>query len=153
YFDFIDSVDLFVLYDDVQYSSGSWRNRNQVKTRNGLRWLTVPVRYRFGEAIDTVAIGRTTDVPWQEVHQRLMQEALEAAPYFTAAMEIWKAAMSANDQQLSALNERLIHMICQYLAIRTPIALSRDFAPKGAKSDRLVDLCQKIGATTYLSGP
>jgi hypothetical protein len=153
YFDFIDSVDLFVLYDDVQYSSGSWRNRNQVKAKSGLRWITVPVRYRFGDPIDAVAIGQTTSVPWQEAHRRLIGDALASAPYFAPAIEIWREGVSAGDRLLSELNLRLIRTICQYLQIPTPIVLSRDFGAKGSKTDRLLDLCGKVGATTYLSGP
>ena len=43
YFDLINSVDEFVLYDDCQYTRQDWRNRNRIKTPNGTRWLTIPV--------------------------------------------------------------------------------------------------------------
>jgi len=43
YFDLIAAVDEFILYDDVQYTRRDWRNRNQIKTPQGLQWLTVPV--------------------------------------------------------------------------------------------------------------
>ena len=43
YFDMIAAVDEFVLYDDMQYTRRDWRNRNQIKTPQGLQWLTVPV--------------------------------------------------------------------------------------------------------------
>jgi len=46
YFDLIDDVDRFVFYDDVQFSKGSWRNRNRIKTPRGLAWITVPVRHK-----------------------------------------------------------------------------------------------------------
>jgi hypothetical protein len=54
YFDFIASVDLFVIYDDVPYSKNSWRNRNRIKTPRGMEWLTVPVHGRLNDRIDEV---------------------------------------------------------------------------------------------------
>ena len=36
YFDLIGSVDTFVFYDEMQYTKRDWRNRNKIKTRNGL---------------------------------------------------------------------------------------------------------------------
>ena len=44
YFDLINMVDEFVLYDDVQFTKNDWRNRNIIKTNQGLRWLTIPVK-------------------------------------------------------------------------------------------------------------
>jgi len=44
YFDIINSVDEFILYDEVQYTKNDWRNRNRIKTANGPLWLTIPVR-------------------------------------------------------------------------------------------------------------
>ncbi len=43
YFDLINMVDEFVLFDDMQYTKRDWRNRNKIKTANGSEWLTVPV--------------------------------------------------------------------------------------------------------------
>lgn len=43
YFDLIHDVDLFVFYNDVQYTSRDWRNRNKIITHDGIKWLTVPV--------------------------------------------------------------------------------------------------------------
>lgn len=153
YFDFITSVDVFVIYDDVQYSSGSWRNRNQVKTENGLQWLTVPVKFHFGDAIDAVAIGQLKGLPWQEKHRQLLTAALGTAPHFAAAMSLWEEAISHNDSMLTGLNQRLIVQICRYLGIPTQIVQSREYAPSGSKTARLLDLLNKLKATTYVSGP
>jgi hypothetical protein len=46
YFDNIAMVDGFVLYDDMQYTKWDWRNRNKIKTQNGLKWLTIPVEVK-----------------------------------------------------------------------------------------------------------
>ena len=43
YFDIIASVDEFIIFDEMQYTTRDWRNRNRIKTQNGLKWLTIPV--------------------------------------------------------------------------------------------------------------
>lgn len=153
FFDFIDNVELFILYDDVKYSHGSWRNRNQVKNDSGLRWLTVPVMAGATDLpIDQVFIGKAVK-PWDQLHHRLLKESLGITPYFKEAMTLWEHSINANDKYLSNLNERLIRNICSYLHISTTIVRSRDFACQGEKTVRLIDLLKKVGATSYLSGP
>lgn len=152
YFDFIDSVDLFVIYDDVQYSKGSWRNRNRVKTPQGLKWLTVPVNASISQAIDTVRIA-AGDRPWREEHRRLLHEALEPAPFFRDALALWEAGVAHEHEFISGLNLTLTRGICEYLGIATPIVTSREFALRGESTERLISLLQQLGATSYLSGP
>jgi hypothetical protein len=153
FFDFIDDVDLFILYDDIKYSHGSWRNRNQVKSAAGLRWLTVPVTAGATDMpIDQVLIGKTVK-PWDQLHCRLLKESLGTALYFKDIMALWEEGIAGADTYLSKLNEKLIRNICGYLKISTPIVRSRDYAAQGEKTARLVNLLKKLGATTYLSGP
>ena len=57
YFDIINSVDEFILYDDCQYTRQDWRNRNRVKTARGTRWLTIPVSVFAGVALVTAFTG------------------------------------------------------------------------------------------------
>lgn len=153
YFDFIDSVDLFIIFDNVSYSGGSWRNRNQIKTKHGLKWLTVPVKSKsYGLPIDQVLIGKTLK-SWQENHRQSLKESFSSAPFFQDAIDIWEAAIAARDEKISSLNIRLITSICDYLEINTPIVESRKYAVKGAKTERLINLLKKVDGTSYISGP
>lgn len=152
YFDFINSVDLFVIYDDIQYSKNGWRNRNLLKTESGTKWITVPTKAHITSLIDEVKIAQV-EKPWQETHRGLLKAALGKAMYFNDMIEIWETAVSYNDTMLSQLNVRLIKLICAYLNITTPIIMSRDLELTGHKTDRLIHILKKVGATTYLSGP
>lgn len=152
YFDFIRSVDLFVVYDDVQYSKGSWRNRNRVKLPAGLQWLTVPVSHSLGQNIDQVRIARGRG-SWVDAHAALLRRSLSASPHFEDAWRLWSAAVAHGDEMLSALNFRLLISICEYLGIRTPIVPSTRFATHGSSTERLISLLEAAGATAYLSGP
>ena len=72
YFDVIDTVDEFVLYDEVQFTKRDWRNRNVIKTPSGLQWITVPVeaKGRFTQRIDETRISRSGMGPahWRTLH-------------------------------------------------------------------------------------
>lgn len=150
YFDFIASVDTFVIYDDVQYSKGSWRNRNQLKFSDGLKWITLPVKVNLGMNINEVKIDHSKN--WQHLHREQLKTALARAPFFREAMDIWETCISFNDAYLSHLNERLIKSICEYLSIRTTIVRSEAYDLSGNQTDRLMDLFKKMKATCYLSG-
>jgi hypothetical protein len=151
YFDFIQSVDRFVIYDDVQFSPGSWRNRNRVKTEKGLKWLTVPVKKHLGLAVDETLIEHAH--PWVEQNRGLLKSSLGKSPFFRDAVELWEQAVGEPSKTIAELNVRLIREICAYLNIGTPLVFAREFQLTGNKTDRLIQLLRRIGATTYVSGP
>lgn len=153
YFDFIKSVDTFVIYDDVQYVKGSWRNRNQLKFNEELKWITVPVEVKLGMAVDEVKIGISTKEDWRSIQEKQLRNSLGNAPYFGEALNLWSTSIGKNFHYLSELNTDLLKNICSYLGITTKIIHSRPFNLQGSKTDRLMDLFQKTDATTYLSGP
>ena len=150
YFDFIDNVDTFIIYDDVQYSKGSWRNRNQIKYLNGLKWITLPVKVNLGMNINEVSLKNDS---WKKEHADVFKLCLGEAPYFKEAMEVWEEGIAINTDLLSELNENITRSICNYLGIKTKIIRSEQFSLSGTKTDRLMKLFEKVGATSYLSGP
>ncbi len=153
YFDFIDSVDLFVEFDDIPFGSrGNWRHRNQIKTSRGPKWLTVPVNSKRELPIDQVLIDRS-DSSWQKTHRRMLQKWLGDAPFFRDALEIWEEGVAAASDTISQINHLLTRRICSYLKIDTPVVRAREYAVTGAKTERLINLLKKIGASIYLSGP
>jgi hypothetical protein len=152
YFDIIHDVDLFIFYDDVQYTKNSWRNRNKIKTAQGLHWLTIPVGSRENRLIYQVEPAHNY---WPRKHWATIQQSQAKAPYFKQFQEFFEHFYSGNTWgNLSELNQFLIRTISsEYLGIRTEFKDSREFCPTGEKLDRLIDLLQKVGATLYVSGP
>ena len=66
YFDIIEKVDEFVYLDDVQYTKNDWRNRNIIKTRDGLQWLTIPMQH---EHLDqTIREKKVASRGWAKKH-------------------------------------------------------------------------------------
>ena len=152
YFDFIREVDLFVFYDDLQFSKGSWRNRNRIKTPAGLKWLTVPVKIEsLAQLICNTRIEYSID--WQVNQLNQLGESYRNAPFFGDAEPLLKEAFGYRDETISELNIRLIRLVSTYLGITTPTQLSTEYSLAGTKTERLIGLLHKTGATTYLSGP
>jgi len=152
YFDFVDEVDLFIFHDDLQYTKGDWRNRNKIKTPKGLIWLTVPVNYeQTSQWICDTRIDYSQK--WREGHLHRFQANYVKTPFFMEAMSLFEEGLSCGDSTISQLNIRLIKLISGYLGITTPLALSSEYAVTGTKTDRLIQLLRKVGATSYLSGP
>ena len=152
YFDFIDDVDVFVIHDDLQFTKGDWRNRNRVKTPQGLQWMTVPVRYRrTAQLICDTEVDYSRN--WQRDHRNLIATHLAKAPFVGDALDLLEAPFETEYPTISDLNVALIRSVCRYLGIRTPLRSSGEFQVEGAKTERLIQLLTAIGATTYVSGP
>lgn len=152
YFDFIASVDVFVFHDDLQYTKGDWRNRNKIKTPKGIEWLTVPVHHKtVSQLICETEIDNSSR--WKQKHIRQWQEHYRQAPYLNEVLELLADIGECQDLTITQLNLKLIRRICKYLNIPTPMMLSSELSLTGSKTDRLIDLLQKLDATTYLSGP
>ncbi len=154
YFDLVNLADEFVVYDDVEFSRGTWRNRNRIKTAQGLRWLTIPIRYkgRSHARIDEIEVSEPT---WSAQHWRALATSYADAPHFgDYADRVEKLYLGHDETHLSAINLRFIAALCELLGIETPITRSGvDYHPAGSGTERLVDLLGLTGATRYISGP
>jgi WbqC-like protein len=152
YFDLIGRVDEFVLLDDVQYTKADWRNRNRIKTPNGVKWLTIPVRKGpRRRRIDEVVVA---DPGWGARHWSSLCSTYGRAPYF----DLYRAAfeplyLDLTETQLARINRAFLGVVCDLLGIRTPIRRSTEYEPHGVRTERLVDLCRQAGADRYLAVP
>jgi len=154
YFDLMNSVDEFILFDDRQFTRRDWRNRNRIKTPNGVQWLTIPVRVkgRYHQRIDETVVS---DDSWAQRHWQALTHAYGSAPHFGAYGAHFERAYEdvAHEHRLSFINRRLLEAVCEVLGVGTTLKWSTDYAPEGTKTSRLVDLCRKAGGTRYVSGP
>ena len=152
YFDFIASVDRFVFYDDVQFSKGSWRNRNRIKTNKGSEWLSVPVRHEsISQLIHQTKIDYSQN--WAKKILGSWWANYAKTPYFIDASRILTEIEFSHSKTISELNVNLTKLLCDYLEISTPMSLSTDYSLSGTRTERLIDLLKKLDATAYLSGP
>lgn len=151
YFDMIAAVDEFILYDDVQFTKNDWRNRNKIKTQNGIHWLSVPVGQDIRRLVCEVEL---TDKCWQSKHWSTISHSYKRTPHFEAiASKLEPLYLQHEYTHLSQLNRTLIEFVCEQLGIKTKISNSWDYTLIEGKSERLADLCTQAGGTEYISGP
>jgi hypothetical protein len=154
YLDLIRRVDEFVLLDDAQFTKRDWRSRNRIKTAQGPIWLTVPVqvRGRYHQRIDETLVA---DAAWAQRHWTTIEQAYARSPGFDAIRDVLRDAYerAGAEERLSLVNRTLLEALCGLLGIRTPLVWSTDYGSEGQRTERLVHLCRRAGATTYLSGP
>lgn len=152
YFHLIQSVDHFVFFDDVQYPRGrTWRNRNQIIVNGAPKWINVPVdssAWRLN--INEVAIRE----PYAAEHWRLIVEGYRKAAYFEQYEAPIGEIVRHEDNMLCRLTVHQTRALCRLLGIETRTSLSSELGITGLyKTDRLVEMCRRLGATEYVSGP
>lgn len=153
YFDMIASVDVFVLLDDVQFTRRDWRNRNRIKTPNGLSWLTIPVESK-GKYEAKIAEIEVPDDGWKDQHLKTLSHAYSRSDH---AKEIlgWLAGVYGDSRsaKLHEINQHFIERINAFLGIDTILVSSLDFSTPSEPNERLMSICRELGATNYVTGP
>lgn len=152
YFDLIHNADLFLFYDDVQYTKNDWRNRNQVKTRTGRQWLTIPTGTDLNRRICDVSIDSSN---WQRKHWQTLAQVYNKAPFFADYRAFLAETYIEREwRNLSELNQFLIRKIAyDFLGIQTPMRQAAEFPSSGRRQERVLNLLKATHADVYVSGP
>jgi len=153
YFDLIASVDEVVLFDHFQYTRRSWRNRNRIKTPQGVAWLTVPV-LASPQRSTRISDVRIASPAWVDRHLKTLKMAYSRAPYLLEVHRLVEEELRRHRSgMLSDLNVALVKRICKYLGIATRVTTHEDYKPVDHRQLRLRDICLQAGASFYVSGP
>lgn len=154
YFDIINMVDEFILYDDMQYTRRDWRNRNKIVTPNGLLWLSIPVENK-GKFYQKINETKVVDKQWIDSHWRSIQLNYSRARYFDEYAEQIRGIYERcrEEKFLSMINYKFIRGICDILGIKTQITWSSDYNLVDGKTERLIGLVKEAKGDYYLSGP
>lgn len=153
YFDLINLVDEFILFDDMQYTKRDWRNRNLIKTPAGLKWLTIPVAVK-GNFFQKIKDTTISDPRWARRHWESIVHNYAKAKYFDLYRGLFENLyLNSQERFLSRINYAFLSAICKILAIETRVSWSEDYISVDGKTERLVSICKQAAATTYVSGP
>lgn len=156
YFHQIYKADAFVFFDDVQYEKRGWINRNRIKTAHGTKWLSIPVANKNSIIENTpiceIEIDRTQK-DWREKHLKTIRQSYGKAPFFSK-YETLLTEFYRRDQRFladSTIN-LTIHLARELGIEKTKFYRASDFQATGRKTDRLLCLLEKLGATHYITG-
>lgn len=151
YFGLLNSVDLFIFLDSVQFERRSWQQRNQIKIVNGSQWLTVPVnsKGKRDQKINEVEIDLNSR--HYEKHQKSITLNYNKSLFFNNTSKAIFEIFEKNINNLSCLNIELINLLNNLLGIKTKTLKSSDLMSKGVKSNLLASICSEVGAKEYIS--
>lgn len=157
YFDLINSVDEFVLYDSAQYTRRDWRNRNRIKTNSGVRWLTIPVKVK-GQYSQKIKDTKVADKKWAVKHWKTLLFNYSKAPFFEDFKKMFEELyLNSKEEYLSLINYRFLTTINKILGIKTKLtwvdSLDTNINDLTDKTEKLIAICRKLKATEYVSGP
>jgi hypothetical protein len=149
FFEKLLRADLFVLLDDVQFSKGDFQNRNRVKGRDGVQWLTVPVAQRFGQKINEVSVAGDT---WRAKHWKTLRTCYARAAHFEAFAPEFEEFYKRPWTKLSELNVEAIRMLARAFGVEKKFVFSSTLGVVGQKSELVLNICKTVGARAYYSG-
>lgn len=150
YFEQIIHVDIFVFYDDVQYTKNDWRNRNKIKAHNTDIWLTVPIKQSTNRKINEVLMDDTKN--WRVKHLKTIKQFYSKSKYFNDIYPLLENSINSNVTSISTLSINIIKDLVKYLELDTKLYLSSELNISGDKNTRLINICRHFNVANYYSG-
>jgi hypothetical protein len=152
-------ADLFVVLDHVQFEKANYQNRTRIRMQGPegyeARWLTVPVLQRSQkESILEKELDNRLEGPrhWSAVQLSTLRHAYREARFTSLYLPALKDIFSARWDRLVDLDLALLEVLRDAFGIRTPLVRSSELGAQGAKSELILELCEKVGADTFLGG-
>jgi hypothetical protein len=144
--------DEYCYLDSVQYQKNDWNNRNKIKTAQGPLWLTVPIltEGHLDKKFPQIEIDNTKD--WRKKHWLSIKTNYQKAPYFKKYAPFFEDVYSREWTHLSELNEYMLKWFLQELGISVKFSKASELHLKEAKSDLVLEMCQKLDADTFIFG-
>jgi hypothetical protein len=154
YLDKMAKADLFVVMDDLDFVARNFHHRQRMKLADGPAWMTVPIVHSGGNRINDKQIqsGATPKQHWQHRHWRTLVTHYGRARFFAHYAEEIHDVYTRSWTSLLDLDLHMLTLARRWLEISTPVVRSSQLGLTGTRTDRLIDLCRKVGARGYLSG-
>jgi len=150
-FEQIRLCDIFVHYDDVQFPHGrSFMSRVQIKTHDGIKWLTIPVKRKKQQLMREVLIDYATN--WESKHLKTLEYSYRRAPFVDDMIAIVEGVYSQNMLSLSELNICGIEKIAEYFNLNVTFLISSNLGTNTHSSEKLLDICLLVNADSYITG-
>ena len=155
YLDKMSRGDVFVLMDDLQYEAQNFQNRNRIKLNNGAGWLTVPLER--GHQSDRICDKRIRNDSnpkehWARRHWTSIETHYRRAPHFDRYAPALEDMYARRWDTLLDLQLHVLELCRGWFGIAVPVVRSSSLALEGTRTERIADMCRKVGAKVYLSG-
>lgn len=146
-------ADVFVHYDDVQFSKGSFVNRVQIKTPEGVRWMTVPlVALHLGQRINEVCIAPPEQ--WRGAHLDMLRRSFAGAPYAGDALQLAEEVYCSDCSHAGGLARASLLALVRYfgLDIGKRFVDVTELDIPGSSSERVLAVVRHLQGQVYITG-
>lgn len=153
YFDLMSRADIFVYYDTAQFVRRSWHCRTYIKEKGVARWFSIPVRTAGGSRKQLKDILCADDHPWRAKFIRRLEHCYASTREPRLLKEVLEL-IAAGPSGLCEWNIAANQLLAENLGVKTEV-LRASHLPKitGERQQRIIRLCQELGATHYICGP
>ena len=150
YWQLLNAVDQYVLYDDVNYINRGWINRNRILLNGAPAYLTVPLHGASqNKKINEIEIS--SDEKSRAKNLRTVELAYKKAPFFEQVFPLYQEIIQNPEPNLAVYLEFSIRKVCRHLGIQTKLlsssSLPKDNTLKG--QDKILSICKLLAADDY----
>ncbi len=153
YIELISSADIIVMYDDIQFSKGSFTNRVQIKGSNGKFWLTAPIKKEKNQKALIKDLIIFNKKEWGKILLKQIISCLNNTPHFESALQIVKEVINDNSQKLSTTSWNSTNCILKFFNKynKTKFVKSDGIANNLSGYKRVIEILNYLKADTYIS--
>lgn len=151
YLNKINSCDIFVFLDNVQFKKNEYQNRNKIRIGSEAKWITVPVSFTFGDTVRETLIAK--DTRWQKKLISTIEYNYRKTPFYSAYSISLLEILNKDWENLAKINQASVEWLISSFEITTKTLVCSELQQfSDDPTGRLIDICRHVGADTYLSG-
>ena len=153
FFEQIKNSDIYVRYDDVNFSKGSFTNRVQIFNEQGKSWLSLPIKnFKMGDKINDLEVNESID--WKQKHFNILSSFYRDSKYYDDLIELVDKTYSVNSNKISDISFHSILNTLEYFELANGIDFfdSLNLGIAGKSSQRVFEIVSSLNGSTYLTG-
>jgi hypothetical protein len=146
-------ADIYVYYDDVQFTKGGFLNRVQIRTVQGIKWLTIPTEnYKLGQTINQVQIN--TKLDWKNQQLKTLEQAYAKAPFLNEMLNLVEGVFSKNHDTIGQLSRDSVTAVANYFELcdNCKFIDVSELNIDGSSSERVCNIVKSLGGSIYITG-
>ena len=154
YFQLINAVDTFVLYDNIQFTKKGWINRNRILVNGKDEYITIPLKKDSDFLnIDQRMLASTFTTEESAKLLRKLKAHYKKAPEFNNVFPLVTDIINFNNDNLFGFLYHSIKSVCDFLAINTKLIISSSLPIDHSfrSQDKVIALCKAVGTSTYIN--
>ena len=150
FFHKINQADVFVIQDDVKFENRV-TNRNKIISSSGYTWINIPIK-KGHKSLPIMDVKINNEIPWGKINFKKICAGYNKAKFFHLYKDYFENLYTKEWNSIFDLNFETIKQVLSWLDIKVEIVIESELHVSGQPTERLVKVCKKLGANTYISG-